>query len=87
MREPFCQFCRKRMPAQIVDGDWVPEHFEFDYDELHAIECGIGDGLRPSLSNKAEEQHKEDRHYYLVARGVTSALFLIILILLLRGTF
>ena len=39
--EPWCQFCRKRVPAQFVDGDWVPEHFEFDYDEWHSILLGL----------------------------------------------
>ena len=82
MRTPFCQFCRKRVPAQIVDGDWVPEHFEFDYDEWHAILCGIGDGLRPCLPNKAWELHEDDWHYYLMARGITSVLWAVGLILL-----
>ena len=66
-RKPFCQFCRKD------DGS-------FDYDEHHAILCGIGDGLRPCKSEKSWELHSDEWHYYLVARGVTFALFVILLI-------
>jgi len=74
MKEPFCQFCRHD------DGT-------FDYDEHHAILCGIGDGLRPCKTDKAWELHKDEWHYYVVARGITSMLWVVILILLLKGAF
>ena len=72
--EPWCQFCHND------DGS-------FDYDEWHAILCGIGDGLRPCSSNKAWELHKDNWHYYVVTRGITSMLWVVILILLLKGAF
>ena len=67
MREPFCQFCRHD------DGT-------FNYEEHHAILCGIGDGLLPWLPE--DRQHSNERHYYIVARGVTTFLATCMLILL-----
>ena len=74
MKEPWCQFCHK-----VVDGKRV-----FDYNEHHAILCGIGDGLRPSSSSKAWALHEKDWHYYLVARGITFMLWVILLIEVLK---
>ncbi len=76
--EPFCQFCRKRVQGEIVNGDWVPEHYEFDYDELHAIEIGIGDGLLLVAPMwRAWELHGGDWHYYIIPRGITTGLLIL----------
>ena len=72
LHEPFCQFCHH-------------DDRTFDYDEHHAILCGIGDGLRPCSSNKAWELHKDNWHYYLVARGITTIVVVVGLILLTRS--
>jgi len=66
MREPFCQFCRHD------DGS-------FDYNELHAIEVGIADGLFPWTSEvHAWELYKGDWHYYRVARRVTTVVAVVV---------
>ena len=56
--EPFCQFCRD-------------EHGEFNYHEWHAILIGIGDGLQPWRPD--DESCKPEHHYYIVARGLATA--------------
>lgn len=67
--EPFCQFCRHD------DGT-------FDYEEHHAILVGIGDGLQPWRSDaRAWEKFSGDWWYYIVARGVTSFIGLVLLLL------
>jgi len=53
----------------------------FDYHEFH----GIGDGLRPCGSGKAWELHKDNWHYYVMARGVTTIVVVVGLILLTRS--
>jgi len=71
--EPWCQFCHK-----MVDGKLV-----FDYGEHHAILCGIGDGLLPWLPE--DRQHSNERHYYIMARGITTIVVVVGLILLTRS--
>lgn len=58
--EPFCQFCRKD------DGS-------IDYNELHAIECGVGDALSFAGFACSYASHEQDWHYYSLARGITTA--------------
>jgi len=72
MRAPFCQFLRD-------------DKGNFDYHEFHAIECGIGDALRPCKSDKAWRLHKKDWHYYVMARGITTIVVVVGLILLTRS--
>ncbi len=63
--EPWCQFCHKVDPET--------KKLVFDYVEHHAILIGIGDGLQPWHTDaRAWELHKTDWHYYIVARGVTT---------------
>ena len=65
--EPFCQFCRHD------DGS-------LDYNELHAIEVGIADGLFPWTSEvHAWLLYEKDWHYYRVARRFTTTLATIVL--------
>jgi hypothetical protein len=66
--EPFCEFCRHN------DGS-------FDYEEHHAILCGIGDGLQPWRSDtRAWGLFSKDWWYYIVARGVTTFIGLVALV-------
>ena len=58
--EPFCEFCRH------TDGT-------FNYDELHAIECGVGDALSFAGCVHSYASHEQDWHYYSLARGITTA--------------
>ena len=55
----------------------------FDFDEWHAILCGIGDGLQPWLPE--DRSHLNNRHYYIVARGATSFLATCILVRVIGG--
>lgn len=72
--EPFCHFCRH----QADDGSW-----SFDYDEHHAILCGIGDGLQPWRTDaRAWGLCSDNWWYYIVARGVTTFIALVLLLLI-----
>jgi len=74
MKQPWCEFCHK-----VVKGQQV-----IDYDELHAIECGIGDGLLVFRSDaRAWALHQGDWHYYILARGVTTILTVVGFVLLI----
>jgi len=70
MNEPWCQFCRK----DVLDANGKPTgETRFDYNELHAIEVGVGDGLMPWRSDRrAWRLHRGDWHYYILARGLTT---------------
>ena len=77
MREPWCQFCRI--------WDKKKQKFVFDYDEFHAIECGIGDGLLIVAPMRyAWIKHADDWHYYMLARGLATFVALSLLIALAR---
>jgi len=71
LREPFCEFCR----TKVLDADGKRTgETRFNFDEFHAIECGIGDALALAPFWRSWQEHRKDWHYYIVARGVTTAL-------------
>lgn len=70
--EPFCEFCRKK----VTDAEGNVVARVLDYDELHAIECGIGDALSFAPYKRAWLKHRTEWHYYIVARGVTTLVML-----------
>ena len=74
MKPPWSDICR------YEDG-------MIDYNEIHAILVGIGDALRPCSDARAWELHCNNWHYYTVARGVTTILLIVGLILLVKGVF
>jgi hypothetical protein len=47
-------------------------------DEWHAVVCGVGDGLQPWLPQ--DETYKTDRHYYTLARGLATAVLILLVI-------
>jgi len=69
--EPFCQFCHDK------DGN-------LDYRELHAIAIGIGDALCFAPFWRAWQEYRSEWHYYTAARGITTTLWLVGMIRLVR---
>ncbi len=69
--EPFSCFCRD-------------DNGKFDYHEWHAIECGIGDALSLAGFARGFKLHRKEWHYYIVARGVTTACMILAAVRLLK---
>jgi hypothetical protein len=77
LAEPLCEFCRRK----VLDANGNPTgETVFDYDELHAIECGVGDALALAPFWRSWQEHRKDWHYYILARGFTTAFMVVAVI-------
>jgi hypothetical protein len=77
-----------RLPSPLREFcchvDPVTKVRTFDFNEWHAVECGVGDALSFAPFWRSWRLHKKEWHYYIVARGGTTAVVVTVAAIFIR---